>query len=110
MTRVNVRTTSPGRRGARLSLLPRVMSARKAWVAAARAREAAQSIIVDAFERNIAGAGPGPTDFDLQLFARLAVSERRLKRAFSRARVLSPCAGAPTLSNRKALPERGKPP
>lgn len=92
----------------RSSLSPHAMSARKAWVQAVRAREAMQSRIVHAFRRDIAGAGSGPTDLDLQLFARLAVAERRLKRGLGRARVLWPCASVPTPFNRTAMPDRGE--
>jgi hypothetical protein len=90
----------------RVSLPPHAMSARKAWVAATHAREAMQARIVGAFGRDIAGAGPGPTDFELQLFARLAIAERRLKRGLSRAKVLWPCACVPATLNRAALPGR----
>jgi hypothetical protein len=69
------------------------MSARKAWVAAANAREAVQERIVNAFRRDVEGTGPGPSEFDLQLFARLAVAEQRLKRCFGRAKVQWPCHG-----------------
>ena len=85
------------RRGAktRATLPPRAMSARRAWNIAMRAREAIHERIVHAFRQSIAGFGPGPTDFDLQLFARLAVNEQRLKRGFGKAKVQGPCAGGP---------------
>ncbi|MDM0075439.1 hypothetical protein QTH90_13645 [Variovorax sp. J2P1-59] len=91
-----------------MSLPPHAMSARKAWVAAMRAREAMQSRIVGAFGRGITGVGPGPTELDLLLFAKLAVAERRLKRGVGRAKVLWPCVGAPAPSNGAAPPDRGE--
>ena len=48
--------------------------------AAARARRAVQVRIVDAFRSHVRGAGAGPTDEDLQAFAKLAVAEQRLRR------------------------------
>ncbi|MDM0109796.1 hypothetical protein QTH97_33105 [Variovorax sp. J22R24] len=110
MTRPDTRNTNAVNRSPRPSLPPHAMSARKAWVAAAHAREAMQSRIVSAFGRDIAGAGPGPTDFDLQMFARLAVAERRLKRGVGRAKVLWPCVGTPAPFNRATLPDQGERP
>lgn len=79
----------------RETLPPRAMSARRARVAAMRAREAVHARIVCAFRQSIEGLGPGPTDLDLQLFARLAVHEQRLKRGFGKAKVQGSCAGGP---------------
>jgi hypothetical protein len=73
-----------------VSLPPRAMRLRKAWVAAVHAREVMHSQIVSAFRQDIAGAGPGPSDQDLQLFARFAVAEARLRRGFRRAKVVAP--------------------
>lgn len=74
------------------TLPPHAMSARRAWIIAMRAREAIHARIVHSFRRSIAGFGPGPTDLDLRLFARLAVHEQRLKRGFGKAKVQRPCA------------------
>lgn len=54
--------------------------ARDAWRAAMRVRKAVQARIVEAFRRHLEGAGPGPSDEDLLMFARLAVAEQRLMR------------------------------
>lgn len=54
--------------------------ARNAWRAAMRVRLAVQARIVEAFRRHLEGAGPGPSDEDLLMFARLAVAEQRLLR------------------------------
>ncbi|GAA4357714.1 hypothetical protein GCM10023165_51970 [Variovorax defluvii] len=51
---------------------------RNAWMAAVRVRKAVQARIVEAFRRQLEGAGPGPSDEDLLMFARLAVAEQRL--------------------------------
>ena len=51
---------------------------RTAWLAVMRVRKAVQARIVEAFRRQLEGRGPGPSDGDLLLFARLAVSEQRL--------------------------------
>ena len=56
------------------------LQARKAWMAAVRVRKAVQARIVEAFRRHLEGAGPGPSDEDLLMFARLAVAEQRLMR------------------------------
>lgn len=95
---------------ARETLPPRAMSARRAWIIAMRAREVIHTRIVHAFRRSIAGLGTGPTDLDLQLFARLAVHEQRLKRGFGKARVQRPCAGGPTSMNPRSIPSRGERP
>jgi hypothetical protein len=54
------------------------LQARNAWRAAMRVRKAVQARIVEAFRRHLEGAGPGPSDEDLLMFARLAVAEQRL--------------------------------
>jgi hypothetical protein len=91
------------RRGAsaRDSLRPGEMSARRAWNAAVRARQAIHLRIVAAFRSQVEGRGPGPTDIELRLFARIAVAEERLRRAFRRARV-HPCCSSATSSMRVA--------
>jgi len=53
---------------------------RNAWMAAMRVRKAVQARIVEAFRRHLEGAGPGPSDEDLLMFARLAIAEQRLMR------------------------------
>lgn len=80
---------------ARELLAVRAMSSRRTWVIAMRAREAIHERIVLAFAQRIEGRGPGPTDLDLRLFARLAVTEQRLKRAFGKARARRSCAAGP---------------
>jgi len=54
-----------------VSLPPRAMRLRRAWVAALHARDVMHSQIVSAFRLDIKGAGPGPTDVDLRLVARV---------------------------------------
>lgn len=54
---------------------------RSGWMAAMRVRKIVQARIVVAFRRQIAGCGPGPTDEELRMFARLAVAEQRLSAA-----------------------------
>ena len=48
--------------------------------AATRARELAEQKIVAAFRIYLCEHGPGPTDSDLQIFAKLAVVEHALQR------------------------------
>ena len=55
-----------------------------AALTATRLREAAQAQIVIAFRAHL-GGGPEPSDEALALFARLAVSEQRLKRRLAAA-------------------------
>ena len=55
-----------------------VSTARRAWVAAGRVRKAIQQRIALAFRKQIEGAGSGPADSELLIFARLAVAEQRL--------------------------------
>ena len=47
---------------------------------ATQARELAQNRIVLAFRSQLEGAGPGPSDADVQSFARLALVERALRK------------------------------
>lgn len=47
---------------------------------ATRARELAQERIVLAFRSQLEGVGPGPSDADLQCFARLALVEKALQK------------------------------
>ena len=77
------------RRGvtARDSLRLGEMIARRAWHAAVRLRETIHHRIVAAFHSQVEGSGPGPTDIDLRLFARIAIAEERLRRALQRAKV-----------------------
>ena len=69
---------------AKLSIDPQTRKAHRAWAAAARARKAIQNRITHAFRKHVEGAGPGPADLELQMFARLAVAERRLGRRLAR--------------------------
>jgi len=62
---------------------------------AASLRESAQAAIVRSFKAELNGCGPGPTDQELQTFARLAVAEQRLKRWLTEERTEHRvCAGA----------------
>jgi len=47
---------------------------------ATRARECAQDRIVLAFRSQLEGVGPGPSDADVQCFARLALVEKALQK------------------------------
>jgi len=67
------------------------MSARRAWKAAVQLRETIHLRIVAAFRNKVEGAGPGPTDVELRLFARIAVAEEKLRRALQRAKVHQCC-------------------
>ena len=49
-------------------------------IAATRARELAEQKIVVAFRTYLYEHGPGPTDSDLKIFAKLAVVEHALQR------------------------------
>ena len=74
-------TTTPHARGtSRPSGDAEGVSARSAWMTAMRVRKAVQARIVEAFRRHLDGVGPGPSDEDLLMFARLAVAEQRLQR------------------------------
>jgi hypothetical protein len=91
MTRLaNRQKRSAARRKCRSTPAPRSASLKEACArkereridlaVAARARRAVQLRIVDAFRKHVRGAGAGPTDADLQAFAKLAVAEQRLRR------------------------------
>lgn len=85
------------------------MSARRAWSAAVQLREAVHLRIVAAFRRQLEGTGPGPADAQLQLFARIAVVEERLRRALRRSRSFPACAAGATVGSRSAaLLRRGE--
>ena len=66
-----------------------ISTARRAWVAAGRVRKAIQQRIALAFRKQIEGAGTGPADSELLMFARLAVAEQQLGQnlAHTKARV-----------------------
>ena len=51
-----------------------------ATTTATRARERAHDRIVIAFRSQLEGAGPGPSDADVQCFARLALVEKALQK------------------------------
>ena len=81
---------------------------RRAWAVAARARRAVQHRIVVAFGRHVEGSGPGPTDAELQQFARLAVAEQRLGRRLASLE-LNRCFGnAQAASGRASVLRRGE--
>lgn len=85
-----------GRPLARSGADARETAARQSWVAALRVRKAVQDRIVSAFRRHIDGSGPGPSDAELLMFARLAVAEQRLGRNLAGARVQPGCGGGQT--------------
>jgi hypothetical protein len=72
--------TRPARGPSRLLPDTPAQQKRNAWMAAMRVRKAVQARIVHAFRRQLEGAGPGPSDEDLLMFARLAIAEQRLMR------------------------------
>lgn len=84
------------------------MSARRACNAATQLRETIHLRIVAAFRSQIEGSGPGPTDIDLRLFARIAVAEERLRRALLRARVHHCCNPETSPMRLARLVRRGK--
>jgi hypothetical protein len=57
-----------------------VTALRAAARTATHVRELAQARIVEAFREFLCGAGQGPTESDLQSFARLALVERALEK------------------------------
>ena len=73
---------------------PHEKKARSAWIAAMRARKAVQASIAEAFGRYVDGVGPGPTDEQLQAFARLAIAEQRLERRLRWPPPILPSRGA----------------
>ena len=81
---------SRGMASRRLPLIAE-MSARRAWTAAVNLRKAIHLRIVAAYRSQLEGLGPGPSDVDLRLFARIAVAEERLRRLLERAKVHPPC-------------------
>jgi hypothetical protein len=110
-TRGNARVLVALRRArapARTLIGLREMGARRAWAAAVRARKSVQQRIVCAFRKHIEGSGPGPTDAELLMFARLAVAEQRLGRSLARAKVERYCGNAQTFSDPAAILRRGE--
>jgi len=67
------------------------MSARRAWTAAVNLRKTVHLRIVAAYRSQLEGLGPGPSDVELRLFARIAVAEERLRRVLERAKVNPSC-------------------
>jgi len=67
------------------------MSARRAWTAAVNLRKTIHLRIVAAYRSQLEGLGPGPSDVELRLFARVAVAEERLLRVLERAKVHPSC-------------------
>ena len=60
--------------------------ARRAWAAMSQARKSLQARIVMAFRQHIEGTGPGPSEGQLRMFAKLAVAEHQLWRAMTASR------------------------
>lgn len=60
-----------------------VTSTYAAGMVATTLREAAQASIVRSFRAYVDGDGPGPSDENLQTFARLVVNEQRLRRLYA---------------------------
>ena len=58
-------------------------AARAAWSAAARDRDALQERIVSAVRQHLEDGGPGPSEFDLLMFARTAIREEHLARVLA---------------------------
>ena len=81
----------------------------RAWAAATRARKAVQRRIVWAFRKYVEGAGPGPADGDLLLFARLALAEQRLRRGHVQAKALRCCGSAQAFGGPASAFRRGEP-
>jgi hypothetical protein len=79
----------------KVSTSAQAMSAHAVRTAAASLRESAQATIVRSFRAYLDGCGSGPTDEDLQTFARIAVAEQRLQRWLTEERAEQPaCRGA----------------
>ena len=66
-----------------------VLAVEAAATTASRAREFAQQRIVLAFRQQLEDLGPGPTDADIQSFARLALVEKALQKELDCAHVLA---------------------
>lgn len=84
------------------------MSARRAWNAAMQLRKTIHLRIVAAFRSQVEGSGPGPTDVDLRLFARIAVAEERLKRALGRVKAHPRCNSETSSMRLAGLVRRGE--
>jgi hypothetical protein len=81
--------------------------ARRAWGAAVKVRKEIQDHIVRAFRDQVEGAGCGPTDADLQTFARRAVAEQRLGRSLAQAKSHRYCREPQAFTN-SATVRRGE--
>lgn len=78
----------------KVSTSAQAMTADAVKTAATRLRESAQATIVRSFRDYLESGGPGPTDEELQTFARLAVAEQRLQRRFAEERTHTVYRGA----------------
>lgn len=83
-------------------------NARRAWNTAMQVRETIHLRIVAAFRCQVQGSGPGPTDVDLRLFARIAVTEERLRRTLLQARVHHGCSAETSSMRLARLVRRGR--
>ncbi|NGM89499.1 hypothetical protein G5B35_19580 [Parapusillimonas sp. SGNA-6] len=109
----NGRPIVAGRRNTaapRVSAAPHEMSAYRAFAAATHVRKAIQRRIVRAFRRHIEGAGRGPTDAELLMFARLAIAEQRLGRSFAQAQADRYCGTGQTFGEPASVLRRGEHP
>lgn len=88
----------------------RKMSAQAAWAAAGHARKAVQDRIVRAFRNQLHGSGPGPSDVELLMFARLAVAEQRLGRRLAQTKVAWRCSKPQTPHGPASVLRRGEHP
>lgn len=94
----------------RVSIAPHEMSAHRAFAAATHVRKAIQDRIVRAFRRHIEGAGRGPTDAELLMFARLAIAEQRLGRSLAQAKADRYCGAGQTFGELASVLRRGEHP
>jgi len=93
---------------ARPLLSARETDSQRAWAAAVRVRKAAQERIVWAFRNYIEGSGPGPTDAEMLLFARLALAEQRLRRSHAQAKAQRYCGTAQAFGEPASVLRRGE--
>jgi hypothetical protein len=91
-------------------IAPHEMSAHRAFAAATHVRKAIQVRIARAFRRHIEGAGRGPTDTELLMFARLAVAEQRLGRSLAQAKADRYCGTGQAFGEPASVLRRGEHP
>lgn len=94
----------------RVPIAPDEMSAHRAFAAATHVRKVIQERIVRAFRRHIEGAGRGPTDAELLMFARLAIAEQRLGRSLAQAKANRYCGAGQTFGEPASVLRRGEHP